>query len=974
LIVHHFMRQLRSLIKKHQSFSFVNQPTNMRHLAKFILLFSFGFLASHSLWATHIRAADITARRISNTALTYEITLTIYYDELGGRAASQGANEVNFCIRPFGASNGEVFMVQRGSQKPINRATTVNIYRTTYTFSSPGRFVISAGIENRNDNIININGGNSVNVPFYVETILEINAALGQNRTPVMLNPPLDSARVGQRFCHNPAAFDADGDSLAYRMTIPKQARTGECVGRNVNYADPALGIRADARNEAQIGPATLSIDSKGNLCWDAPAVPGQYNIAFIIEEWRDGVKIGEIVRDMQIFVTDSPNRRPLIEALRDVCVEANQTVTQTVRATDPDGNRLILTAFGGVFNRDADGLAIDLIAPAIATFTPTTAQNTPATGQFRWVTNCSHVRDQPYDVLFKVEDIPGRNSTQLASFATFSIKVASPKPRGLTVAASGSQGFVLNWNAYACASPGAQMIVYRKEGCSAATYDPCQPAASNAAALGYVEVGRVPIGTTTFTDNNRGLGLRRGVQYSYRIMVLFPLPQGGNSVLSDERCADLPNQMPVLTNVTIDSTSTTRGVITVKWTRPPFASGELPGPYQYRLLRAVGLNGTTFTQIASVNTTLAANADTIFRDRNLNTTDNAYRYRLEFYYTLNGTLTRLDQTEAASSVRLAVANSSQGIRLNWQAVVPWRNENQRHRVYRENRNRRGTFNQIAEVPVQSAATFTYIDDGTDRFLADGNSSVRLIVDSTYCYFVETVGVYDSQRIRVGQLLNSSQIACVSLADSTKPCPPVLRLDSLNCASLDGNNCPEKATNNLTWTSPRLTPQNTECGLAASFNVYFAPYPDEPFTRIGSVNAPINSFQHSNLDSYVGCYYVTSVSRFGSESARSNVVCKDNCALYNLPNVFTPNNDGKNDTFRPSTCPIFIESARCEIVSRAGNKVFESDNPVIDWNGKGSDGRDLPAGTYYYYVTVTFKSLQRQAPTSTFKGWVQLIR
>ncbi|TAG50831.1 MAG: gliding motility-associated C-terminal domain-containing protein, partial [Runella slithyformis] len=193
----------------------------MRHLTTFLLLFTLGLMSSTSLWATHIRAGEITARRISSTALTYEIVLTTYYDEIGGQTASGGATQVMFCIKPFGALTGTRVMVDREvPRRLINPATTRNVYRTTFTFSSPGRFNISVGIENRNDNVININGGNSINTPFYVETILEINASLGLNRTPVMLNPPLDSARIGQKFCHNPAAFDADGDSLAYRMTI----------------------------------------------------------------------------------------------------------------------------------------------------------------------------------------------------------------------------------------------------------------------------------------------------------------------------------------------------------------------------------------------------------------------------------------------------------------------------------------------------------------------------------------------------------------------------------------------------------------------------------------------------------------------------------------------------------------------------------------------------------------------------------
>src|SRR5205823_5144340 len=127
--------------------------------------------------------------------------------------------------------------------------------------------------------------------------------------------------------------------------------------------------------------------------------------------------------------------------------------------------------------------------------------------------------------------------------------------------------------------------------------------------------------------------------------------------------CYSLPSLAPVLTQVTVDSTgpgltpSVTRGVITVKWTRPlGLNPGDLGAPYQYRLLRATGPNGTTFTPVLTRTTTLAPNvADTVFTDRdNLNTVGNPYIYQLEFYYTdPTGALTRLDITDPASSVRL---------------------------------------------------------------------------------------------------------------------------------------------------------------------------------------------------------------------------------------------------------------------------------------------------------------------------------
>lgn len=952
----------------------------MRHITLRILLFLLCICSAYYSHATHVRAGEITARRISDRDLTYELTLNTYHDEIGGRMASDGQGDVTFCIRPFSGGTGSTLLVKRTKRVLINPATSLNVFSDKFTFSSPGVYVISVGIENRNDGVVNM--ANSVNTPFYVETVLVINASLGLNRTPVMLNPPLDSARVGQKFCHNPAAFDADGDSLSYRLSIPKQGTPGTCINRNVNgYRDPALGVDPNAKNELQNGPATFTINPiTGDLCWDSPAVAGIYNVAFIIEEWRDGVKIGEVVRDMQIVVADALNKRPLIDPIANVCVEAGQTVTQLVKAMDPDNNRLLLSAYGGVFNLDPEGKSISppLIAPDFATFTPsaTQAQSSPAVGTFRWLTNCAHVREAPYDVVFKVEDLPGRNNTQLASLESFAIRVVSPKPVGLTARASTGaiSGFTLTWTAYRCQLPNAQVVIYRKEGCSGGTFSGCT-SPGDPVALGYTEVGRVPATATTFTDDNKGAGLKKGgVQYSYRIRVVFALPQGGTSPLSDETCLDLPAQTPVLTNVTVDTTSTNRGVITVRWTRPPFKAGEVPGPYQYRLSRATGLNGTDFTVISSINTNLDNVADTVFVDRNLNTVQNAYRYRLEFFYTFNNTLTTLGVTEAASSVRLAVAPASQGLRLNWQAVVPWRNENQRHRVYREVRNRPGTFNLIAEVAVQGPNTFTYVDDGTDRFLADGNASLKLSTDSSYCYRVETVGTYDSPRIRVGQLFNFSQIVCATPADSTKPCPPVLRIDALDCANLTSAECAETVSNNLNWTYPTKDANNQDCAPVISYNVYFTRRQEDAFTKIGQTTPPTTTFRHTGLDSYAGCYYVTAVSRFGTESAKSNVVCNDNCATYQLPNVFTPNGDGKNDLFKPLTCSVFVESVTFVVYNRWGNKIFETNLPSLNWDGKTSDGQELPSGTYFYQATVKFKTLQSNSEPITLKGWVQLIR
>ncbi|WP_338871117.1 gliding motility-associated C-terminal domain-containing protein [Spirosoma sp. SC4-14] len=939
--------------------------------------------------ATHVRAGEITTRRLPGATLTYEITLTTYYDEVTGKTAANDANSYTFC---FG--DGTQADVKRVSRKYINGGTSsVNTYVTTHTYAGPGAYTIGVQIANRNKGTLNLPpAGSSDQITFYVSTTILINAALQVNSTPVMLNPPLDSARVGQKFCHNPAAFDADGDSLAYRLSKPQEGIPNSCRSRFIPaYQDPTTfsTVREDGG-----APPTFTIDAKtGDLCWDAPGQAGQFNFAFIIEEWRNGVLIGEITRDMQIIVVDEPNKRPLI-AGTELCVEAGTLIQQPIQATDPDGQRVIITAYGGPFNVNSDGQpfpAGQLVAPEYAKLiNGNVPLPQPATATFSWQTNCNHARKEPYDITLKVTDVPGRAAVGLVSFATLRIRVYAPAVKNLTAkptATASGRAIQLNWNPYSCGqitSSGGlpdttKLIVYRKEGCT--TYNPDVCTTGLPASLGYQKIAELPYTATAYIDTS---ALKRGISYSYRIVARNPGigDNGGLSVASTEACLELPLLAPVMTQVTVDSTHTQRGQITVRWTRPlGLQPGELGAPYQYRLQRASGLNGSNFSPIATINTSIQPGlADTVYVDRGsptaaLNTTDSAYRYRVEFYYTnANGQLTRLDVTDPASSVRLAANPAQRSITLSWQANTPWSNDNQRHDVYRSRSGPGGPFNKIAEVSVQGAPTYTFTDTGTDSFVADGNTSRSLSADSSYCYRVMTRGQYaDSKLASLGVLLNYSQLICATPTDTTRPCAPMLGLDSLDCASLSNESlCGQSSfTNKLRW---RLT-TSADCDPnVVSYKVYYGRYEQDKPSELVSIPAPTLSFDHVNLTTVSGCYFVTAVSRSGVESLPSNRVCNDACPLLVLPNVFTPNGDGKNDLFEPLKCPRFVESVALVVYNRYGSKVYEGSSARLSWNGKSSDGSDLPSGLYYYQVSVGYSLLDRDAPAQVLKGWVQILR
>jgi len=90
----------------------------------------------------------------------------------------------------------------------------------------------------------------------------------------------------------------------------------------------------------------------------------------------------------------------------------------------------------------------------------------------------------------------------------------------------------------------------------------------------------------------------------------------------------------------------------------------------------------------------------------------------------------------------------------------------------------------------------------------------------------------------------------------------------------------------------------------------------------------------------------------------------------NIPNVFTPGDgDGINDEF-----VVEIENwtkYEIKIFNRFSEKVFESTDPTVPWNGKKNNtGADLPAGVYYVVITYQL----RGEPEKTYKGTVSLIR
>jgi gliding motility-associated-like protein/uncharacterized repeat protein (TIGR01451 family) len=105
--------------------------------------------------------------------------------------------------------------------------------------------------------------------------------------------------------------------------------------------------------------------------------------------------------------------------------------------------------------------------------------------------------------------------------------------------------------------------------------------------------------------------------------------------------------------------------------------------------------------------------------------------------------------------------------------------------------------------------------------------------------------------------------------------------------------------------------------------------------------------------------------KFGNYTNVATVTIKSNFIDLKIPNLFTPNGDGQNDTFEIRGLNQFAQN-NLVIINRWGNEVYQSNNYNNTWTGEG-----LNEGTYYYLLKV---KLNNDSDWTTYKGWLTLIR
>ena len=193
----------------------------------------------------------------------------------------------------------------------------------------------------RNYAITTLNGPG--NQATYISATLN-NLLSPCNNSPVFNNIPTPIVCINQPVIYNHGVTDPDGDDLVFSLVNCEQD-PNVSVGYNAGY---------NATNPLTTSTGVTIDPNTGEITF----TPSQIQIGVIcvlVEEFRNGVKIGETVRDMQFSVINCSNTPPVASGVNgnsgvfdiDICIGGNSCFD--ILISDPDGDNVTASWNNGI-------------------------------------------------------------------------------------------------------------------------------------------------------------------------------------------------------------------------------------------------------------------------------------------------------------------------------------------------------------------------------------------------------------------------------------------------------------------------------------------------------------------------------------------------------------------------------------------------------------------------------------------------
>jgi gliding motility-associated-like protein len=271
------------------------------------------FFSPLTSYATHVQGGNITYKCLGGNQ--YEVSLALYRDCAGATAptsvsinrksVSCGINS-NFTLNKITGTGIEVTPIcpslatqcTGGSYPGVQEY----IYRGIVTLPPCSDWVLSYSLCCRNNAIGTILSPSSQNM--YIEATLN-NLAFPCNDSPEFTNRPVPFICVGQPFCFNNGSIDSDGDSLSYSLITPRHSATVF-----VTYIAPYSASQPLASS-----PACTFNPLTGDMCV-TPTMLQVTVFTVLVREWRGGILVGSVMRDIQMRTVTCTNNNPYLNGI----------------------------------------------------------------------------------------------------------------------------------------------------------------------------------------------------------------------------------------------------------------------------------------------------------------------------------------------------------------------------------------------------------------------------------------------------------------------------------------------------------------------------------------------------------------------------------------------------------------------------------------------------------------------------------
>ena len=280
------------------------------------LLLLFVLLFPASLFATDIIGNTMMYTQINDS--TYEITVRLYRNCNVGSGNYPPSVFVN--VRDV---NGNTFTPSKNFTITFDSLVPVQSYLNacmvnpgictdegyyTQTVNNlhpiPGGYHLYYQYCCRNAAVSNIT--NALNAGFTAYTFIPGTALTSShNSSPHWLNaPPLFECQ-NNPMNYSAAATDADGDSLVYSYYTPADDNSPTFPSGIATFIPLTWAFGYSATNPCG-GPA-LTMNSQTGMISGTPQTIGTFVAGIRCEEYRNGVKIGEILRDYPFYIVSCP-------------------------------------------------------------------------------------------------------------------------------------------------------------------------------------------------------------------------------------------------------------------------------------------------------------------------------------------------------------------------------------------------------------------------------------------------------------------------------------------------------------------------------------------------------------------------------------------------------------------------------------------------------------------------------------------